>query len=103
MGNSLISWYAKKQNSVALSTIEAEYIAAGACCSQILWISQQLRDIRADLKRIPIKCDNTSAICIIKNPVKHSRTKHIEVRHYFIRDHVEKGHISLSFISTENQ
>ncbi|XP_057547794.1 secreted RxLR effector protein 161-like, partial [Amaranthus tricolor] len=103
LGNSLISWYSKKQNSVALSTAEAEYIAAGACCSQILWIAQQLRDLGVDLKGIPIKCDNTSAICITKNPVQHSRTKHIEVRHHFIRDHVEKGNISLSFISTENQ
>ena len=103
LGNSLISWYSKKQNSVALSTAEAEYIAAGACCSQILWIAQQLRDLGIDFKGIPIKCDNTSAICITKNPVQHSRTKHIEVRHHFIRDHVEKGNISLSFISTENQ
>ncbi|XP_057545880.1 secreted RxLR effector protein 161-like, partial [Amaranthus tricolor] len=103
LGNSLISWYSKKQNSVALSTAEAEYIAAGACCSHILWIAQQLRDLGIDLKGIPIKCDNTSAICITKNPVQHSRTKHIEVRHHFIRDHVEKGNISLSFIPTENQ
>ena len=103
MGSSLISWYSKKQNSVALSTAEAEYIASSACCSQILWIAQQLRDLGIDLKGIPIKCDNTSAICITKNPVQHSRTKHIEVRHHFIRDHVEKGHITLSFISTENQ
>ena len=103
MGNSLISWYSKKQNSVALCTAEAEYIATGACCSQILWIAIQRRDLGVNLKGIPIKCDNTSAICITKNLVQHSRTKHIEVWHHFIRDHVEKGHISLSFISTENQ
>ena len=103
LGNSLTSWYSKKQNLVSLSTAEAEYIVAGACCSQILWIAQQLRDLGVDLKGIPIKCDNTSAICITKNPVQHSRTKYIEVRYHFIRDHVEKGHITLSFISTENQ
>ena len=62
LGPSLISWYSKKQNFVALSTAEAEYIAAGACCAQILWIAQQLRDLDIDLKGIPIKCDNTSAI-----------------------------------------
>ena len=101
--SSLISWYSKKQNLVSLSTAEAEYIAAGACCSQILWIAQQLRDLGVDLKGIPIKCDDTSAICITKNPVQHSRTKHIEVRCHFIRDLVEKGHITLSFTSTENQ
>ena len=68
-----------------------------------MWIAQQLRDLGVDLKGIQIKCDNTSAICITKNPVQHSRTKHIEVRHHFIRDHVEKGHITLSFIFTEDQ
>lgn len=55
LGASLISWYSKKQNSVALSTAEAEYIAAGACCSQILWTAQQLRDLGIDLKGVPIK------------------------------------------------
>ena len=49
LGNLLISCYYKKQNSVALSTAEAEYIAAGACCSQILWIAQQLQELRVDL------------------------------------------------------
>ena len=97
LGNSFMLWYSKKKNSVALSTAEAEYIASGACCCQILWIAQKLRDLGVDLKGIPIKCDNTSAICITKNPVQHSRTKHIEVHHHFIRDHVEKGYITLSF------
>ena len=103
LGASLISWHSKKQNSVALSTAEAEYIAAGACCSQILWIAQQLRDLGINFKGIPIKCDNTSAISITKNPMQHSRTKHIDVRHHFIRDHVEKGDVSISFISTDYQ
>ena len=87
---------------MTLSTAKAEYIAAGPC-SQILWIVQQLRDLRVDLKAIPIKCDNTSAIYITKNLVQHSRTKHIEVRYHFIRDHVERGNITLFFIPTKNQ
>ena len=56
-----------------------------------------------DFKGIPIKCDNTSAISITKNPVQHSRTKHIDVRHHFIRDHAEKGDICLEFVSTNMQ
>lgn len=103
LGTSLISWFSKKQNSVALSTAEAEYIAAGACCSQVLWIAQQMRDLGYDFKEIPINCDNTSAISITKNPVQHSRTKHIDVRHHFIRDHVEKGDIVLHFVPTNLQ
>ena len=102
-GSSLISWHSRKQNSVALSTAEAEYIATGACCSQVLWIAQQLRDIGYDFKSVPIMCDNTSAISISRNPVQHSKTKHIDVRHHFIRDHVEKGDVSLIYVPTDKQ
>jgi hypothetical protein len=62
LGNSLISWHSKKQVSVALSTTEAKYVAAGSCCAQILWLKQQLQDYGIQLHHIPLKCDNTSAI-----------------------------------------
>lgn len=103
LGSSLVSWASKKQNSVALSTTEAEYIAAGSCCAQVLWMKQTLEDYRLKFENTPIKCDNTSAICLSKNPIQHSRTKHIEVRHHFLRDHIEKGDIILEFIGTEHQ
>ena len=103
LGSNLISWHSKKQNSVALSTAEAEYVAAGSCCAQILWIKQQLKDYGESQNKIPIKCDNTSAINLTKNPIQHSRTKHIEIRHHFIRDHVENEDIILEYVPTENQ
>ncbi|KAH9802698.1 hypothetical protein KPL71_001497 [Citrus sinensis] len=103
LGHSLVSWFSKKQNSVALSTTEAEYIAAGSCCAQILWMKQTLRDYGIKLDHIPILCDNTSAINLSKNPIQHSRTKHIEIRHHFLRDHVQKGDVVIKFVSTENQ
>ena len=87
VGSALISWASKKQNSVALSTAESEYIAAGSCVAQVLWLKQQLLDLGLPVGTIPILCDNTSAICITKNPAQHSRTKHIDIRHHFIRDH----------------
>ena len=62
-----------------------------------------LEDYGLIFNKIPIMCDNTSAIMISKNPVLHSRTKHIEIRHHFIRDHVEKGNIELIHIDTKNQ
>jgi len=86
----LVSWFSKKQNSVALSTAEAEYIAAGSCYAQALYMKQQLEDFKLKFDHIPISCDNTSAINISKNPILYSRTKHIEIRHHFIRDHVQK-------------
>ncbi|XP_059635284.1 uncharacterized protein LOC132277441, partial [Cornus florida] len=103
IGQSLVSWSCKKQNSIALSTAEAEYIAAGSCCAQTLYIKQQLEDFGLYFDHIPIMCDNTSAICISKNPIQHSRTKHIEIRYHFLRDHVSKGDIDLIFVTTEKQ
>ena len=71
LGRRLVSWYSKKQHSVSTSTAEAEYIAAGSCCAQILWMRNQLRDYGLLLTKIPIFCDNTSAIAISNNPVQH--------------------------------
>ncbi|CAN1132784.1 Retrovirus-related Pol polyprotein from transposon RE1 [Linum perenne] len=103
LGDKLISWASKKQSSVALSIAEAEYIAAGQCCTQILWIKSQLSDYLIHLSTMPVLCDNTSAISISKNPVQHSRTKHIEVRFHFIRELVQDQVVSLSFISINDQ
>ncbi|KAG2380359.1 Retrovirus-related Pol polyprotein from transposon TNT 1-94 Protease [Vigna angularis] len=103
LGSSLVSWHSKKQVCVALSTTEAEYIAAGRCCAQILWMKQQLEDYDIHLDHIPLKCDNTSAIKLTKNPIMHSRTKHIEIRHHFIRDHVQKGDCEMEFIDSKHQ
>ena len=103
LGRSLVSWSSKKQNSVALSTAEAEYIAAGSCCAQILYMMQTLLDYNVVLKKVPLLCDNESAVKLANNPVQHSRTKHIDVRHHFIRDHVAKGDILLEGVRTEDQ
>jgi hypothetical protein len=64
LGRSLVSWSSKKQNSVALSTAEAEYISAGSCCAQLLWMKQTLLDYGVKFNEIPLLCDNESAIKI---------------------------------------
>jgi hypothetical protein len=98
-----VSWSSKKQTSVALSTAEAEYVAAGQCCAQLLWMRQTLRDFGYNLSKVPLLCDNESAIRLADNPVEHSRTKHIDIRHHFLRDHRQLGDIDIYHISTENQ
>jgi len=103
LSHSLVSWSTKKQNTFALSTAEAEYVAAAACCSQMLWIKQQLSDYGINFECVPIYCDNTSAISISKDPVHHSRVKHIHIRHHFLRENVEKGLIKLEFCQTDYQ
>ena len=102
VGNNLVSWMSKKQNSIPLSSAEAEYIAAGSYCTQLLWIQKPLHDYGICQEHPTIYCDNTSAINISKNPVQHSRTKHIEIRHHFIREFVEDGTLTLEFIHTNN-
>ena len=93
----------KKQNTIALSTTKAEYVSAVNCCTQILWIKHQLEDFNLRYTKIPILCDNTSAINLVKNPIQHSRSKNIDIKHHFIRDHVQKRDIELGFINTEDQ
>jgi hypothetical protein len=100
MGNNLVAWMSKKQASISLSTAEAEYIAAGSCCTQLMWMKTLLEDYRFSQDTMIINC---SAINISKNPVQHSRTKHIDIRNHFLRDLVESEVVSLSFIPTENQ
>ena len=103
LGHRLISWSSKKQVSVAISSTEAEYITAGRCCAQILWIQNQLLDYGYKFTNTPIFCDNTSAISITKNPVQHTKTKHIEIRFHFLRDNAEKGKISIHFVPSPEQ
>lgn len=69
LGSCLISWGSMKQNLVALSNTEAEYVAAASCCAQLLCIKQQLTDFGLRIERVSIFCDNTSAINIAKNQV----------------------------------
>ena len=75
----------KKPSSIALSTIEAEYLAAASCYTQLLWMMQTLQDIQITCTPpISILCDNTSAISVSKNPVMHSKTKHIPIKYHFL-------------------
>ena len=72
VGNNLVSWISKKQNSISLSTAEAEYIAVGSSCTQLLWMQKLLLDYGIRQEHLTIYSNNTSAINISKNPVQHS-------------------------------
>ncbi|GJT22779.1 retrovirus-related pol polyprotein from transposon TNT 1-94 [Tanacetum coccineum] len=84
------AWYLK-----AMSSAEAEYVVAAGCAN--------ITDYDIIYEKVPIFCDNTSAIAISNNLVLHSRTKHIDIRYHFIRDHILKGDIELHFIPTQYQ
>ncbi|GJS79876.1 retrovirus-related pol polyprotein from transposon TNT 1-94 [Tanacetum coccineum] len=91
LGDKLVCWSSKKQKSTAISTTEAEYIAMSGCCAQILCMRSQLTDYDFVFNKIPLYCNNRSAIALCCNNVQHFRSKHIDIRHHFIREQVEKG------------
>ncbi|GJV73222.1 hypothetical protein Tco_1493217 [Tanacetum coccineum] len=86
---------------MANSTTEAEYIDASNCCGHVLWLQNQLLDYGYNFMQTKIHVDNESAICVVKIPVFHSKTKHIEIRHHFIRDSYEKKLIEMVNIHTD--
>nr|GEU92606.1 hypothetical protein [Tanacetum cinerariifolium] len=98
----LILWQCKEQTTMATSTTKAEYFAAAHCCGQVLWIQNQLLDYGFNIMNTKIYIDNESTICIMKNPVFHSKTKHIKIRHHFIRDAYEKKLIQVLKIHTDD-
>ncbi|GJW77173.1 retrovirus-related pol polyprotein from transposon TNT 1-94 [Tanacetum coccineum] len=101
LGDKLVSWSSKKQKSTTISSTEAEYIALSGCCAQILWMRSQLTDYGFEFNKIPMYCDNKSAIALCCNNVQHSRSKHIDVRYHFIKEQVENGVVELYFVRSE--
>nr|GEW25853.1 putative reverse transcriptase domain-containing protein [Tanacetum cinerariifolium] len=103
LGDRLISWSSKRQKSAAISSTEAEYIALSSCYPQILWMRSQLTDYGLGFNKIPMYCDNKSAIALCCNNVQHSRSNHIDIRYHFIKENVKNGVIELYFVNTEYQ
>ncbi|GKD11644.1 hypothetical protein Tco_1196051 [Tanacetum coccineum] len=71
LGDKLISWSSKKQTCTGISSTEAEYIALFGCCAQILWMCSQLTNYSFQFNKIPLYCDNKSAIALCCNNVQH--------------------------------
>jgi hypothetical protein len=67
------------------------------------WMRQTLRDYSYKLSKVPLQCDNESAIRMADNPIEHSHTKHIDIQPHFLRDHQQKGDIDIAYVNTHNQ
>jgi hypothetical protein len=103
-GKCLVSWQSVNQQVVALSSCEAEYIAASIASTQALWLIRLLSDLLGrDTGAVELRVDSKSALSLAKNPVFHERSKHIRVRHHFIRGCLEKGSIKAGYINTKDQ
>lgn len=100
--SSPISWKSRKQSTVALSTCEAEYMACSDATCEGIFLKNLLSDFccKSDVP-FTLNCDNQSAISLIENPVKHSRSKHIDIKYHFIRDHFCKGILKVSYVCTD--
>eukprot|EP00253_Pinus_taeda_P030035 PITA_30035 len=104
MGSGAISWGSKKRPIMALSTVEAEYVAATAAACQAVWMRRMLRSLgQEQAKATVIFCDNSSAIALSMNSVFHKRTKHIDTRFHYIREFVSNGEIILQHCRTQEQ
>jgi hypothetical protein len=104
LGKCLISSQSVKQQVVAMSSCEAEYIEAFAASAQALWLARLLGDLLGrDTGVVELRVDSQSALALAKNPVFHERSKHIRVRYHFIRDCLAEGSIKTRYISTKDQ
>ena len=106
LGNSLISWRAKKQDIVSWSSADAEYRAMAMTSCEITWLLGLLQDLgftKQQLLPVEMFCDNMTALHIARNPVFHGRTKHIEVDCHYVRDPITAGILKPAHVSTKFQ
>jgi hypothetical protein len=97
----MISWSSLKQESIAESTIEAEYIATSDASKEAVWLRKLVSGLFGDkLETMMVHCDNQSCIKLTENPTFHDRSKHIDMRYHYIRDLVQRKTSKLQYIAT---
>ncbi|KAK2985722.1 hypothetical protein RJ640_023689 [Escallonia rubra] len=104
LGKNLISWFSKKQPTVAKSSTESEYKALVNVTAEIMWLGYLLSELGV-LKALPalLWCDNIGAVYLSSNPIFHARTKHVELDYHFVREQVKLGKLVVRFISSVDQ
>ena len=104
LGNNLVSWSSKRQNTVSRSSAEAEYRAVANGVAEATWLRQLLLELHAPSHRASlVYCDNISAVYMSSNPVQHQRTKHIEIDLHFVRERVALGDVRVMHVPTSAQ
>ena len=100
-----ITRMSQRQSSVAISTTEAEVVAASEATRELVWLKLKrlLNDVTEFLREPEIQIDNEADIHLAQNPEYHRRTKHIEIRHFFVREKVTAGEIGVRRVATEHQ
>nr|KYP57115.1 Retrovirus-related Pol polyprotein from transposon TNT 1-94 [Cajanus cajan] len=103
LGNSLISWKAKRQKTVSRSSTEVEYRSLASVASELVWLKNLLTDFQINTTHAAVYCDNKAAIHITSNPTFHERTKHLEIDLHFVREQVSRGMLKLFHVRKFHQ
>lgn len=89
LGSNVISWSAKRHETVSKSSTEAEYRTMSSAASEIVWLQNLLRAMGLQQSITPLLlCDNLSAVCLTANPRFHKKTKHFDVDYHYVRERV---------------
>jgi hypothetical protein len=101
MSGGAVTWSSKRQATIALSTVEAEYVVMSRCAQQMVWMQSWLREVEIKVS-LPglIKGDNRGAIALTKNTKDHGKVKHIDIRHHYIRELLQSGTILFEQVSS---
>lgn len=103
-GSSTLTWNSQKQSIIALSTTDAEYMAACQTVKEIMWLKRLIKELNnSEPARTTLFVDNQSALDLIKNPVHHKRTKHIDIRFHYIRERYQDNEFILQFLKSTDQ
>ena len=104
LGDSLVSWRAKKQPTLSRSSSEAEYLSMADSTCELIWLASLLRDLHCPLTGpATLFCDNQSALHIASNPVYHERTKHIEFDYHVVRERLHSGFLKTMHVKSAHQ
>lgn len=104
LGNNLVSWNAKKQDTISRSSTKSEYKALANATAEVMWVQTVLRELGVPSPPLArIWCDNIRAKYLASNPVFHARTKHIEVDFHFVRERVNRNLLQIDFVPSSDQ
>ena len=97
-----VSWSSRLQSTVAVSTVEAEYMSAAAAVKEALWLHVLLAELGMSVKPMLVQCDNQGALKLLKHPIASQRSKHIDVLYHFAREKVMLGEVEFVYCATED-
>jgi len=104
LGDNLVSWSSKRENTVSRSSAEAEYRVVANGVAEATWLRQLLIELHTPLRRATlVYCDNINAVYMSSNPIQHQCTKHIEIDRHFVRERVAIGDLCVLHVPTSLQ